>query len=235
VTLAIDVRHSPRAVALLAVAVLLAACSTGPAASPTPSGASTAIPPASPPAETTAPPATETPAPTEEPPPSDEPTEPPPTTPPTPSPPVTPAPTASGGAAGECTGSDDNRAFYAGVADDVAWDVYCPVLPAGWFVDQGSFRLARGGKMEISYKGPGGARLEIREGAYCAGDAGCIPSGPDAGTASFGGLPARLVDVGGGAWLVVAEGDGVDWEAKGIGMDGPTLAGYTAAFIPVGT
>ena len=65
-------------------------------------------------------------------------------------------------AAAACTGSDDNRVFYAGVADAVAWDVYCPVLPTGWFVETGTFTASRGGKMEISYKGPGGRRIAIR-------------------------------------------------------------------------
>jgi hypothetical protein len=116
----------------------------------------------------------------------------------------------------------------------VTWQVYCAVLPTGWFVETGSFRLAGGGKLEISYKGPGGQRIEVREGTYCAGVDECIPPGPDAGTASFGDRPARLVDTGGGNWLVVAEGGDVNWEAKGLGMDGPTLAGYTAAFVPVG-
>jgi hypothetical protein len=145
----------------------------------------------------------------------------------------TETPASSAGGAAACSGNDENRAFYAAVAADVAWDVYCAVLPAGWFVDAGSFRLAGGGKLEIAYKGPGGQRIEMREGAFCAGDDTCIPAGPDAGTASFGDRPARLVDAGGGAWLVVAEGGDVDWEAKGIGMDGPTLAGYTAAFARV--
>ena len=144
----------------------------------------------------------------------------------------TPAPAA--GSADACSGSDENRAFYASVAGDVTWQVYCAVLPAGWFVDTGSFRLAGGGRLEISYKGPGGQRIEMRQGTYCAGVDDCIPTGPDAGSASYGDKPARLVDVGGGSWLVVAEGGDVNWEAKGVGMDGPTLASHTAAFVPVG-
>jgi hypothetical protein len=136
--------------------------------------------------------------------------------------------------AAACSGSDDNRAFYAGVAGSVSWDVYCPVLPAGWYVDKGDFRLSNGGKLAISYKGPAGQRIEIREGYYCAGQSGCIPGPPDAGTASFGNRPARLVDAGGGAWLVVTEDGELAWEARGTGMDGPTLAGYTAAFALVG-
>ena len=233
-TPAIEARGARRAIAALAVVALLVAACGGTA---TPSPGSTSAPtPASSPS-----------APTAEPTPSEEPTEEPtpeatPTDEATPGEPTespgepteSPRPTASPAAA-DCTGSDDNRAFYAGVAADVAWDVYCPVLPARWFVDTGAFRLSGGGTMEISYKGPGGQRLAIREGHYCAGQTGCVPAGPDAGTASFGGRPARLVDAGGGAWLVFADGGaGLSWEARGTGMDGPTLAGYTAAFIKVG-
>ncbi len=137
---------------------------------------------------------------------------------PTRTPDPTPRPSGTAGPAAACTGSAENRAFYASVAEDVAWDVYCPVLPAGWFVDAGTFRLAGGGRLEIDYKGPAGARLEIRQGAYCRGDDDCIPAGPDAGTASFGGRPARLIDVGDGRWLVVAEGGDVNWEVLSSGL-----------------
>jgi hypothetical protein len=132
-----------------------------------------------------------------------------------------------------CAGNAENRAFYAAVADDVAWDVYCPVLPSGWFVDEGVFRLASGGRLEISYRGPSGARLEIREGAYCVDDPDCIPAGPDAGTASFADRPARLVDLGDGEWLIVAEGGDVSWEVRTRDVSRAAAVGYAAEFIRV--
>lgn len=209
---------------LVALALLIAACGPTATGTPAPSTASATPVPSGEPGPTDG----ATTGPTETPPgeatelPSGEPSL---------EPTVSPAPSTGGAAA--CSGNDENRAFYAAVADDVAWDVYCAVLPAGWFVDAGEFRLAGGGRLEIAYKGPSGQRIEVREGAYCTGEDDCPPTGPDAGTASFGDRPARLIDVGGGAWLVVAEGGDVNWEAKGIGMDGPTLAGHTAAFAPV--
>jgi hypothetical protein len=210
-------------VLLLALSLVVAACgdADGPTAAPS-TGAATPRP-STEPAPSSAPSSEPTEEPTGEttPPPTDEPS-------------GSPGATASPGSADACTGNDENRAFYAAVAEDVTWDVYCAVLPAGWFVDSGSFRLAGGGRLEIAYKGPGGQRIEMREGAYCADDDDCIPTGPDAGTASFGDRPARLVDAGDGAWLVVSEGGDVNWEATGRGMDGPTLAGYTAAFALVG-
>jgi hypothetical protein len=215
-------RIGPRpasSVLLLALVVVVAACGDADGSTAAPSTGTATPLPSGEPASSSAP----TEGPTEEP--TGEATPP-----PTDEPPPSPGATASPGSADACTGNDENRAFYAAVAADVTWDVYCAVLPAGWFVDSGSFRLAGGGRLEIAYKGPGGQRIEMREGAYCADDEDCIPTGPDAGTASFGDMPARLVDAGDGDWLVVAEGGDVDWEAKGLGMDGPTLAGYTAAF-----
>jgi hypothetical protein len=215
-------RTGPAAlVTLVVLALLVAACGTTDSPTSAPSAGSATPAPSDAPGPTGGP--------TEQP--TGEATEPP-TGSPSGAPTDTPAPSAGG--ADACSGSDENRAFYASVAGDVTWDVYCAVLPAGWFVETGSFRLAGGGKLEISYKGPGGQRIEMRQGTYCAGVDDCIPTGPDAGSASYGDRPARLVDVGGGSWLVVAEGGEVDWEAKGLGMDGPTLASHTAAFVLVG-
>ena len=219
-------RTGPAALVLLAaLALLVTACGGTVSSTPAPSAPPATASPGGEPVPTDEP----TDAPTEQP--TDEPTELP-TGEPSLEPTETPVPSAGDAAA--CTGSDENRDFYGALAGAVAWDVYCPVLPPGWFVGAGEFRQANGGRLEISYKGPGGARIEIREGTYCAGDDGCIPTGPDAGPATFGGRPARLVDLGGGAWLVAAEGGDVNWEAKGSAMDGAALAGLTAAFARVG-
>ncbi len=218
----------PRSLAaVVALLVLVAACGGDPT---TPSAAPSLSPSAAPatPSPTAEPEPTEEPGPSEEPNPTEEP-EPTDEVEPTP----TPRPARTPGPAEICTGNAENRAFYAAVAGQVAWDVYCPVLPAGWFVDAGTFRLAGGGRLEIAYRGPGGARLEIRQGAYCGDDPGCIPDGPDAGTASFGNRPARLVDLGGGRWLIVAEGDGVAWEVRTSGLDRATATAYAADFARV--
>jgi hypothetical protein len=214
-------RTGPVALFALVALALVAACGSTDSPSPAPTAGSATPGSSNTPGSTGGP--------TEQP--TGEATEPP-TGSPSGAPTDTPAPSA--GSADACSGNDENRAFYEAVAGDVTWDVYCAVLPAGWFVDAGSFRLAGGGKLEISYKGPGGQRIEMRQGTYCAGVEGCIPTGPDAGSASYGGRPARLIDTGGGTSLVVAEGGDVNWEAKGLGMDGPTLASHTAAFALVG-
>lgn len=215
----------------LALAVVLAACGGGPTTGPTAPPGSTNPATAEP--GTTAGP-TDSPS-DGAPSPSDEPAEPGATsTPGATEPPPTAAPSTPGGPAAACTGNDENRAFFAGVAAAVAWDVYCPVLPGGWFVDTGSFRLAGGGRMEIDYKGPGGARLEIRQGAYCDGEDDCIPDAPDAGAAAFGDRPARLLDLGDGRWLVVAGDGAISWEVRTIALDRETALAYAAAFVRVG-
>jgi hypothetical protein len=64
--------------------------------------------------------------------------------------------TATGASA--CSGSHDNRVFFEAIAGQVTWAVYCAVLPAGWFVQTGSFSLRDGGHMDITYKGPNARR-----------------------------------------------------------------------------
>src|SRR5664280_716135 len=139
------------------------------------------------------------------------------------------------GTADACSGSAENRDFYSALATSVAWDVYCATLPTGWFVESGSYRLSNGGQLSITYKGPDGARLVVREGGYCVGHPDCVPPGTDAGAARFGDRDARLLNIGNGSWLVVVvpAGADVDWQAVGTGMDGAALGAFTAAFARV--
>ncbi len=150
--------------------------------------------------------------------------------------PPTTGPSPVPGSADACSGTAENRDFYAALAASVTWNVYCATLPAGWFVESGSYRLSNGGQLSITYRGSGSARIVVREGGYCAGVPDCIPTGTDSGSARFGDQDARLLDPGDGSWVVVVASTGGDvaWQATGTGMDGPTLAGYTAAFARVG-
>jgi hypothetical protein len=131
-------------------------------------------------------------------------------------------PSASDGAASlaDCTGTSENRDFFAGVASAVDWPVYCAVLPGGWFVDTGRYRLARGGWMEMTYKGPSGARLELHEGSFCQEPGGCVPSGTDSGTTAFGDRDGALVLAGDGRFAVVVDrGSSPSWLAIGSGLE----------------
>jgi hypothetical protein len=93
----------------------------------------------------------------------------------------------------QCTGTADHQAFFAQVAQVLKFDVYCAVLPAGWYLHGAAYTQPKGGTLTIDYKGPGGATLSISEGAYCTTSA-AVWSPPLAiiGTASFGDKPGSL-------------------------------------------
>ena len=152
-----------------------------------------------------------------------------PTTEPEPTPSEVPG---AGGVAAACSGNDKNRTFYASVAKAVDWQVVCPVLGKGWFVSTGSYRLANGGKVEVAYRGPGGAGLTLSQGGFCTVDGGCVPPGTDAGAASLGGMPGTLVALdSGGFAIVVDRGANPSWllVANGLSRQATLDIGSAAA------
>lgn len=190
-------------------------------ATPTPVVAPAAsVPSAEPTVEPTAAPAA-TPTPTEAP-----------TASPTPTEPAAggePTPSGQAGSVEACTGTDANRTFFSDVAAAFDWPVYCAVLPARWSVASGRYRSAGGGWMEIAYNGPGGARFELHEGAFCDLPEGCVPSGADSGTAAFGNLSGTLVTGDDGSYAVVVDrGDARSWLAVGVGLDLEVFKGLAA-------
>jgi len=210
---------------LFLAAVLAVACNG--AAAPTPpvtdpgatAGSATAAPPTSE-AQTS-------------PPPSEPPSAPPVDSPPVvkPSPPASAAP----GPAAACSGSTENRDFFRAAASVLNWTVYCAVLPAGWFVDSGQYRQASGGWVQISYRGPGGARLELHEGAFCSDSDGCVPPGTDTGDGQFGNKTGTAVALDDGGWAVVVDrGEQISWLAVGTDLDEAAFQKIAAALSPVG-
>jgi len=215
--------------ALILVAVLVGACL--PSATPTPAATSPAPSVSDSPAGTEAPP-------------SAEPTAAPATDEPSPSilvietpPAVEPSASASAGPgpAGACSGSAENRDFYRAAASALSWTVYCAVLPAGWFVDSGQYRQAGGGWVQIAYRGPGGARLELHEGAFCTASDGCVPAGTESGDAPFGDKTGTFVALDdGGSAVVVDRGEKISWLAVGTGLDEAAFRAIVAALAVVG-
>jgi hypothetical protein len=137
--------------------------------------------------------------------------------------------------AAPCAGSDENRDFFVEAAHAVEWPVYCAVLPQGWVVETGSYRLANGGKLEIAYRNRSGARLELHEGAFCADGDVCALDGADRGPASFGDRPGTLVLAGDGSWAVTVDhGEPISWLAIGRGFDEATFRDTAAALVRVG-
>ncbi len=145
---------------------------------------------------------------------------------------ASPSVTATGAAA--CSGSDANRSFFQAAANAVDWPVLCAVLPKGWFVSEGSYRKANGGKVLISYKGPGGATLSLSEGAFCSDDDGCVPAGGELGEAGLGNLGGTLVGLDdGGLAIVVDRGLSPSWLLVASGLDQPTVLALGDAMVEV--
>jgi hypothetical protein len=133
-----------------------------------------------------------------------------------------------------CTGTDDNRTFFEAFAAKVDWTVVCGVLPRGWFVSQGSYRLANGGKLLMSYRGPGGSTLSLSEGAWCGTADGCVPAGSTLGGASLGPLAGTLYQTADGFAIHVAPGENPSWLMTTTGLDQETTIGLAAKLAEVG-
>ena len=224
-------RRAEFAVLLVLASVLVSACGAG-----TPSGAATAAPasagssagsssgaasPGSPSAEPTSEPGTD--APTD--------------APPTAKPSKSPKPSPSGSAdpsAATCTGTDDNRTFFADAAQTVDWTVVCAVLPKHWFVSTGSYHRGGGGRLTIGYKGPDGATLTLNEGAWCTDASGCAPAGTEVGPAVLGAMAGTLFALDDGGYAIVLDGgDGISWQLQTEGLSQAKTEKLAAAAVAV--
>jgi hypothetical protein len=226
------IRHVSAAIGLLALVALLAACAGTSSTNPPPSDTHAAtssgpsVAPATPPASAAPATPADSAAPSA---PAEESAAPPSAAAASDSPPP------GGGPAAACSGTDNNRDFYADAASALAFSVYCPVLPSGWFVQQGDYQLKGGGQLHITYKGPAGASLELIERGPCGEGDDCIPSGTQEGERSFGDLPATLVALGDGGLMIAAENvtDG-RWWIIGQGIDEVALTQIASDLVLVG-
>jgi hypothetical protein len=128
--------------------------------------------------------------------------------------------TPAGDGAAACSGSAKNRDFFASMAAAVGWAVYCPVLAEGWFVQDGQYRLADGGRLEIVYQGPERARITLDEGAFCAISGGCVPPGVDIEPTAFGDRAGTLIALDDGSWAVAVDREStLSWMLVVTGLD----------------
>lgn len=234
-----DRRPSPGPVALVGLVVIVASLVAGCLGSATPSVAPAATGTSAPsasdaPTDGTTP--TSTPGVIVTPPPAET------STPPGPTP-SEPSASATAGespspspAADGCSGSDANREFFAQAAASMGWPVYCAVLPDGWHVVNGQYRLANGGHLEITYAGPDGAQLSLAEGNICADvdvDT-CQPRDAELGSAAFGDLEGTLGQLAIGVVLDVDRGADPTWRATGVGLSQGDFVALCAALLRVG-
>jgi hypothetical protein len=150
---------------------------------------------------------------------------------------TSPSASASGssGTAGDvssCSGTDDNRSFFASAAARFDWPVYCAVLPARWNVTTGSFSGGGGGQVVISYKGPNGATLALHQGSFCNDADGCVAAGSEVGSAAFGDQSGTLIALDDGGYAVVVDrGARPSWLAIGTGLDEGAFRDLAAGFV----
>ncbi len=133
-------------------------------------------------------------------------------------------------AASVCSGAKDTPDFYESFASSVNFPVYCAVLPAGWSLVSGTYRLAGGGHITIQFRRRSdNATFELDEGSFCADNSGCVPAGSAAGSGPFGDLTGDLVQTSRAIAVVVARGEKPSWLAVGGGLDQATFTAIAAA------
>jgi hypothetical protein len=133
-------------------------------------------------------------------------------------------------AASVCSGAKDTPDFYASFAGSVSFPVYCAVLPAGWSLVSGTYRLANGGRIQINFRRKSdNATFELDEGSFCTDSSGCVPAGTAAGSGPFGDLSGDLVQTATGFALVVAKAEKPSWLAIGNGLDQAAFLALTGA------
>jgi hypothetical protein len=134
-----------------------------------------------------------------------------------------------------CTGSVANQAFLAEVAAKMSWDVYCPVLPSGWYFTSGTYEQPYGGRLKMTFKGPGDATLEVDEGSFCVTDAStCSPNTATIGSANFGDLPGSLDSLSSSSLVIyVTPGTPVAYTLIATGLSQEQFVSTAATFAKV--
>jgi hypothetical protein len=179
-----SVGKARRDLLVAALALAVAGCAS---TAPTPLTVYLTLPPGETPSATAT--AEATPSPTEEPSPSESPSE---------SPSASPTSPAAG-----CTGSEAHKAYFVNAAKDLPWDVYCAVLPSGWWLQSSVYERTDGGRLVTVYTNNGGDVVILTEGWLCAVLSTCLDIYPSLGSASFGGLAGTKRILGGATYAVV--------------------------------
>jgi hypothetical protein len=193
------------------MALAVAGCAS---TAPTPLTVYLTLPPGETPTAT--PTAEATPSPTEEPSPSE-----------TPSPSGSPTSPAAG-----CTGSEAHKEYFVNAAKDLPWDVYCAVLPSGWWLQQSEYNRADN-RMAVSYTNNAGDEIVVLEGRLCDDLSTCGDGPGYVGPTSFGGLAGELRSLGSGSGVFVSTHSVPGYIMYSYDISQSKLAQYAAAVIKV--
>jgi hypothetical protein len=102
--------------------------------------------------------------------------------------------------ASSCTGRADQQTdFIAPTAAGLRWDLYCGVLPTGWWLDSGNWA---GNAVDITYKAnpktASGPAVRLDEGPCVGSKGGCLPAGAtEIGSANYGDRAGTLYSLAG--------------------------------------
>ena len=141
----------------------------------------------------------------------------------------TPSPSPTGPAGG-CAGSADTQAFFVDAAKHLKFAVYCGSVTKGWHFSSGSNSWPGVSTMSATYAGPSGAKIVIKEGAFCTTSASaCSPNSGSLGTAHFGKLTGNLDTVGSGFAIYVNPGTTQGYTATGTSVTKATFVNIVAA------
>jgi len=205
----------------LTAALLLGGCAS---TTPTPMTVYITLPPG----ETATPTAEATPSPTAEQSPSESPAES-----PSASPSESPsaAPTSP---AASCTGSEAHKEYFVNAAKDLPWDVYCAVLPSGWWLQEAYYHRADE-YLFVRYRNNAGVEVLLLEGRLCDVLSTCMDMFPVLDSASFDGLAGTMRGIGGGGRGVFVNPHSVPGYAfvNITGLSQAKVAEYAAAVIKV--
>ena len=129
-----------------------------------------------------------------------------------------------------------DQAFWSKAAHAATtYDVYCPVLSSGWLVREGTYQGGAAGQVDMSWKGPDGAILEITEGSFCTTDADtCSPHVSVVGPVTLGDR-LGLLDVlsGGGLAVYVSPGTAKAYTVTGSGISQAAFISIAAELVKV--
>jgi hypothetical protein len=145
------------------------------------------------------------------------------------SPSVSPTSPAAG-----CTGSETHKAYFVNAAKDMPFDIYCAVLPSGWWLMTSEYNRTDGGRMVTVYRNSADEVIVLTEGWLCASLSTCLDIYPSLGAAPFDGLAGTMRDmIGGGHGVVVNPHSIPGYWLYSFDLSQAKVAQYAAAVIKV--
>jgi hypothetical protein len=146
-----------------------------------------------------------------------------------------PSPTSPGGA---CVGSASTQTWFAAESKKLTkFVVYCGGhLPSGWHFASASDTWGAHQTLTATYSGKSGAKIVIKEGAFClVGGSACSPHDTALGSANFGDRSGGLYTLGPGAGyaIYVNAGTAQGYTATGTSVSQTVFTQIVAALVQV--